>query len=432
MSDASIRFVHLADVHLGFRQYGLSERAADFTRAFDQAVDYCLRVAPDFVVIAGDVFDSKSIEPSTYAAADIALERLARAGIPVVANEGNHERWFRRGERSWLWQLSRHGRLRLLRQFDPLTGELNAEPWTRQRGFGAFTDIGAARVSTAWSTWARGWRRTCRKSPPRSSAAPAGGQRAVVGLLHTGVDEAVHLGVGGVTLRELAPIRAFTDYLALGHVHYAYRLPAHNSWIFNPGALEAHNILEGLVGEPGESEGRARGLYDVRLQPGRPATIDARFRDDVIARRPFRRLNVDASDAAHFDQLCAHVAQAVAGNDETFSEPPVIDLRLSGRLRFERIHLDTERLAQIVRAAFQPLHVRVTLQLAGDRRRIAAAEYGTNVRAIERDVLRRLIEDSPHADEAEALTAAALDLKAAALEGQSPEVLARTLERRLG
>lgn len=431
MSDASIRFVHLADVHLGFRQYGLSERAADFTRAFDQAVDYCLRVAPDFVVIAGDVFDSKSIEPSTYAAADIALERLARAGIPVVANEGNHERWFRRGERSWLWQLSRHGRLRLLRQFDPLTGELQAEPWTSDRGFGAFTDIGAARIYGVEYLGAR-LAAHLPEIAASLSAVPAGGQRAVVGLLHTGVDEAVHLGVGGVTLHELAPIRAFTDYLALGHVHYAYRLPARNSWIFNPGALEAHNILEGLVGEPGESEGRARGLYDVRLQPGRPATIDARFRDDVIARRPFRRLNVDASDAAHFDQLCAHVAQAVAGNDETFSEPPVIDLRLSGRLRFERIHLDTERLARIVRAAFQPLHVRVTLQLAGDRRRIAAAEYGTNVRAIERDVLRRLIEDSPHADEAEALTAAALDLKAAALEGQSPEVLARTLERRLG
>ena len=431
MSDASIRFVHLADVHLGFRQYGLSERAADFTRAFEGAIDYCLRVAPDFVVIAGDLFDSKSIEPSTYAAADIALERLARADIPVVANEGNHERWFRRGERSWLWQLSRHSRLRLLRQFDPLTGELQADPWTSERGFGAYTDVGAARVYGVEYLGAR-LAAHLPEIAASLAAAPSIGPRAVLGLLHTGVDEAVHLGVGGVTLQELAPIRAFTDYLALGHVHYAYRLPARNPWIFNPGALEAHNILEGLIGEPGESEGRARGLYDVRLQPGRPAEIDARFRDDVVARRPFRRLRVEVSEDTDFDDLCAHVQDAVAAGVETFSEPPVVDLRLSGRLRFERIHLDSERLAQIVRESFQPLHVRVTLQLAGDRRRIAAAEYGTNVRAIEREVLRRLIEDSPHADEAEALTAAALDLKVGALEGQSPEVLAQTLERRLG
>lgn len=431
MSDVSIRFVHLADVHLGFRQYGLSERAADFARAFEGAIDYCLRVAPDFVVIAGDLFDSKSIEPSTYAAADMALERLDRAGIPVVANEGNHERWFRRGERSWLWQLSRHGRLRLLRQFDPLTGELQAQPWNSERGFGAYTDIGAARVFGVEYLGAR-LAAHLPEIAASLSAVPSRGRCAVVGLLHTGVDEAVHLGVGGVTLEDLAPIRAFTDYLALGHVHYAYRLPERNPWIFNPGALEAHNILEGLIGEPGESEGRARGLYDVRIRPGRLAEIDASFLDDVIVRRPFRRLSVDATDAADFDQLCDHVEAAVSGHLELFSEPPVIDLRLSGRLRFERIHLDTERLAQIVRAAFQPLHVRVTLQLAGDRRRMAAAEYGTNVRAIERDVLERLIADSPHADEKESLTAAALDLKAAALEGQSPEALAQHLERRLG
>jgi DNA repair exonuclease SbcCD nuclease subunit len=431
MSDAAIRFVHLADVHLGFRQYGLTERAADFVRAFDDAVAYCLRVAPDFVVIAGDLFDSKSIEPSTYAAADIALERLDRAGIPVVANEGNHERWFRRGERSWLWQLSRHGRLRLLRQFDPLTGELQARPWTSARGFGAYTDIGGARVFGVEYLGAR-LAAHLPEIAASLSTAPAAGTRTVVGLLHTGVDEAVHLGVGGVTLDDLAPIRAFTDYLALGHVHYAYHLPEHAPWIFNPGALEAHNILEGLAGEPSEGEGRARGLFDVTVRPGQPAEIDARFRDDVVARRPFRRLSIDASEAAEFDQLCTFVNDEVSGRLELFSEPPVVELRLTGRLRFERIHLDTERLAEIVRAAFQPLHVRVTLQLAGDRRRTAAARYGTNVRAIEREVLGQLLADSPHADEAEALTAAALDLKAAALEGQSPEALAQHLERRLG
>ena len=391
---------------------------------------YCLQASPDFVVIAGDLFDSKSIEPSTYAAADIALERLARAGIPVVANEGNHERWFRRGERSWLWQLSRHGRLRLLRQFDPLTGRLEARPWTAERGFGAYTDIGAARIFGVEYLGAR-LAAHIPEIAASLSAVPAGEQRVVVGLLHTGVDEAVHLGVGGVTLEDLAPIRAFTDYLALGHVHYVYELPEGNPWIFNPGALEAHNILEGLAGQPVEGEGRARGLFDVTLRPGRPAKVDARFRDDVIARRPFRRLSVDAGEAADFDELATVVKAAVAGPLELFSEPPVVELRLTGRLRFERIHLDTERLAEIVHAAFQPLHVRVTLQLAGDRRRTAAARYGTNVRAIERDVLEQLIKESSHADEAAALTAAALDLKTAALEGQSPEALAQHLERRL-
>ena len=250
MSDAPIRFVHFADVHLGFRQYGLAERAADFVRAFDDAVDYCLRVAPDFVVIAGDLFDSKSIEPSTYAAADIALERLARAGIPVVANEGNHERWFRRGERSWLWQLSRHGRLRLLRQFDPLTGRLQARPWTSERGFGAYTDIGAGpRLRRGVPRRAPGgphpgnrrlalrpafWQPACRRGHPahrRGRSRPPGRRRSHA--RRPGPHPRLHRlpGAGPRALR----LRS---------------LPEGNPWIFNPGALEAHNILEGLAGQP--------------------------------------------------------------------------------------------------------------------------------------------------------------------------------------
>ena len=40
---------------------------------------------------------------------------------------------------------------------------------------------------------------------------------------------------------------------------YEYHLPQRNPWIFNPGALEAHNILEGLIGEPSEAEGSGQG-----------------------------------------------------------------------------------------------------------------------------------------------------------------------------
>ena len=146
MTQRQIRFVHFADVHLGFRQYGLAERAQDFARAFGSVVAYCRRVRPDFVILAGDLFDSKSIDPRTYADADAGLALLAQDGIPVVAVEGNHERWFRRGERSWLWQLSRSSRLRLLQQIDPEHEGLTWRPWTAERGHGAYTDIGPVRI----------------------------------------------------------------------------------------------------------------------------------------------------------------------------------------------------------------------------------------------------------------------------------------------
>ncbi len=430
MAAAAVRFVHLADVHLGFRQYGLAERAEDFARAFASVVDYCLHTAPDFVVIAGDLFDSKSIDPQTYAAADAQLERLARAGIPTAANEGNHERWFRRGDRSWLWQLSRHGRLRLLRQFDPSTGALLTDPWTSERGYGAYTDIGAARVYGVEYLGARLGAHLPEISAALA-AAPPGAARCTVGVLHTGVDDVLDHGGAGVTLRDLAPLRDVTDYLALGHVHYAYQLPHADSWVFNPGALEAHNLLEGLMVEPAGGPGRARGIYDVRLTPGAPASIDARLRDDVIQRRPFQRLDVNVSGLTDVEQLCAAVAEAAARAEEPDGPPPVVELRLSGRLGFERVRLDTERLQRIVADIRAPLHVRVTVRLGESGGPISAAEHAASLHSIERDVVQRLVQASPRAAQAQVLTEAALQLKAAAVEGRPAEDMAAYLERRL-
>ena len=57
-----MKLVHLADLHLGFRQYqrltptGLNQREADVAAAFKKAIDEIIEIAPDIVVIGGDVF----------------------------------------------------------------------------------------------------------------------------------------------------------------------------------------------------------------------------------------------------------------------------------------------------------------------------------------------------------------------------------------
>ena len=430
MDTDPIRFVHMADVHLGFRQYGLVERAADFSRAFESAINYCVEVKPDFVVIAGDLFDAKSIDPHTYSDADTALARLSDAGIPVVANEGNHERWFRRGDHSWLWQLSRHRRLRLLRQFDPVTGSLQADPWTPERGFGAYTDIGPTRI---YGIEYLGVRLSAHVAEIATSLAaiPRANVRYVVGVMHTSIDDAFEHGAGGLTLEHLEPVSTFTNYLALGHVHYAYQRPVVAPWVFNPGSLEAHTMVEGLVGETADGHGRVRGLFDVKIGLNRPDVIEAKFRDDVLVRRAFQRVTVDVTDALDFDELIALVERGVVAGTRQTDEPPVVELRLIGRLQFERLQLETERLELIVREALEVLHVRVTMHFRSTGTPVELSDTVSTRQEVERDVVRRLIEASPHADQANAISTAALDLKAAALEGRSAEDMAAHLERTL-
>jgi len=82
-----VRFIQFADVHLGKTQYGLQERSEDFARAYAEAIKYCLERQPDFILLAGDLFEQKAVDPETFSLASTGLKRLRDAGIPVFAIE---------------------------------------------------------------------------------------------------------------------------------------------------------------------------------------------------------------------------------------------------------------------------------------------------------------------------------------------------------
>ena len=94
-----MRLVHLADLHLGFRQYqrltasGINQREADIAASVARAIDATIALRPDTVVIGGDVFHS--VRPSNSAilhAYRLFLKlrtELPDAAIVMVA--GNHD-----------------------------------------------------------------------------------------------------------------------------------------------------------------------------------------------------------------------------------------------------------------------------------------------------------------------------------------------------
>lgn len=94
-----MKIAHIADPHLGIRQYhrqtsgGINQREADVANAFRAAIDGVIAARPDAVVIAGDLFHS--VRP-TNAAIVFAFRQFQRlreslAGAPVVLIAGNHD-----------------------------------------------------------------------------------------------------------------------------------------------------------------------------------------------------------------------------------------------------------------------------------------------------------------------------------------------------
>ena len=82
-----MKLAHLADLHLGFRQYyrqttsGINQREADVAQSFTRAIDGVLEAEPDVVVFAGDLFHSVRPTNAAILHAFNQLQRL-RAGLP--------------------------------------------------------------------------------------------------------------------------------------------------------------------------------------------------------------------------------------------------------------------------------------------------------------------------------------------------------------
>jgi DNA repair exonuclease SbcCD nuclease subunit len=94
-----MRIAHLADAHLGFRQFqrldaeGVNRREMDVALAFRHAIDQVIERKPDAIVIAGDLFHT--VRPTNRAIIE-AFTQLSRLrhelpGAPVVLVAGNHD-----------------------------------------------------------------------------------------------------------------------------------------------------------------------------------------------------------------------------------------------------------------------------------------------------------------------------------------------------
>jgi exonuclease SbcD len=94
-----MRLVHLSDLHLGYRQYqrltpnGINQREADVARTFQRAVDQVIRIKPDLILVAGDVFHSA--RPSNaailHAFRQFLRLRTELPDSPIVLVAGNHD-----------------------------------------------------------------------------------------------------------------------------------------------------------------------------------------------------------------------------------------------------------------------------------------------------------------------------------------------------
>ncbi len=92
-----MKFAHLADTHLGYRQYGLIEREKDFYEVFEKVIDKIIEEKVDFVIHSGDLFETATPSPMALLTFQKGLLKLKGAGISVYAIAGNHDAVMHKG-----------------------------------------------------------------------------------------------------------------------------------------------------------------------------------------------------------------------------------------------------------------------------------------------------------------------------------------------
>lgn len=258
----SIRFIHAADLHLGAGVRGLCglspEWAARIQRAipeaYDRVIDAAIANEVDFVVIAGDVFDTSRPSYGDYVHFFEGLGKLHEAGIPSYIVAGNHDpftTWARDVD-----QLPPSARLLGVGEPQFALFSKNDEPLCLVGGRSYYNQ-----------TWpddqkvAAGISREKAVVALRGEYRDAASAPFAIGVIHTGLD----IDAGKAPSNEADLLARDIDYWACGHLHkHLVRPSVANPRIVFSGCVQARDMKE--TGE--------RGCYLVELREGSAPSLE--------------------------------------------------------------------------------------------------------------------------------------------------------------
>lgn len=419
------RFLHIADVHLGIRRYNLPDRTLDFFRAWREVLErHAIQRRVDFVVIAGDLFDQRRVDPQAANHAMIMFRELERHRIPVMVVEGNHDQRESASKFSWLRSFSQWGFINLLEPCWEEGGKIRLDPWDPERNTGSYIDVGDARVFG--STW---YGTTISQTLPVLGAAVHDSRRhgaTNIVLLHCDIEGQLNRPIpAALSTSRLRDLKGAVDYLALGHTHKKFEI---DGWVFNPGSLEACNVEE--VGVP-------RGAYVVETD-GPAIKVEFVEAGKDFFQRPFRRLELEISGEQEPDSVGTGILSLMeceCGGLEQVEddEKPIVEVTLRGQLGFRNSMLRLDKIKEQAMERFKPMGLIINNKTV-PKQLAVAVDVGHDVPRLEREarVIEDLIRPDPRfQDRAGEVASLIVEIKRLTLEKEGPEKMFNLIEERL-
>jgi DNA repair protein SbcD/Mre11 len=309
-----IKLLHLADLHIGMENHGrldpstgLHTRLIDYLARLDEAIDVGLDAGADIVLIAGDVYKSRTPNPTHQREFAKRIQRIRRAGLPVVILTGNHD------------IAPTAGRAHSIEIFETLTVEgvtvadrarlhlietragvlqLIALPWVTRHALltreelrlASFLEVEAMLLQRVDNFL----QKTAEQLDPDVPAVLAA--HGTIDGATVGVERQIMLGRDLVLPRGMVA-QPGIDYVAMGHIHKHQVLGEHPPIVY-PGSIERIDFGE---------EHEDKGCVLVELDKG-----STRWHFHKLAARPFVTIAVDVRNSP---EPQARVALAIEKRD---------------------------------------------------------------------------------------------------------------------
>jgi DNA repair protein SbcD/Mre11 len=328
----SLRFIHTADLHLDSPFRGLAETSPSLRDtlqsatlgALDRVVDHTIKSKADFLIIAGDLYDSKDRSLRALVSFRKQMERLAERHVPVFIVHGNHD------------PLNGWGSgFQLPPNVITFGGNTDTEPVIRRgREVAHITGVSYTRE---------------RVTDNLSSTFKASDTAAYsIAVLHANVGhQSGHADYAPATVSDLAA--AGFNYWALGHVHARSVLAQEPAMIVYPGNTQGRNVRE--TG--------ARGCFQVDVDTQGRATLE--FVETCVAR--WVHVEISIRECSTMDQLIDCMLDKGREVDAAFEGPTVVRCTLRGNGPLHR-DLQRDEMAEELRDLLQTVVTAETVRIA--------------------------------------------------------------------
>lgn len=274
-----MKYAHMADLHIGgWQESTLRELNME---SFRKAIEICINEKVDFILFAGDIFNTSIPQIELIKETTGILKKLKDMGIPVYIIPGSHD--FSPSGKTMLDVLEKAGLLtnvyksennKLLFTTDPKTGIKITGILGRRSGLEKI-DYETLELKQL-------------ESEPGYK----------IFMFHTAIDELKPKDYGEVGLIGLNVLPKGFNYYAGGHVHYILQKEYGNGTLTYPGALYPNNFKE-------LEEFKHGGFYIIENNSIRRVEIPIKevipLRFDVTGKSPSEAMAIINSEIARYD-----------------------------------------------------------------------------------------------------------------------------------